>query len=83
MFEIIKPGTKFDFMRRKWIAFLVSGIVTVVGIASLIVQGGPKYGIDFGGGTLVQVRFSQQVTIDAIRNALQEGGLEGASVQGF
>ena len=83
MFEIIKPGTKFDFMRRKWIAFLVSGIVTAVGIVSLIVQGGPNYGIDFSGGTLVQVRFSQQVTIDAIRNALQEGGLEGASVQGF
>jgi len=88
MFEIIKPGTKFDFMRRKWIAFLISGLFTmagIIGIISLIVQGTNSlhYGIDFSGGTLVQVKFSQPVAIDAIRGALQEGGLEGASVQGF
>jgi preprotein translocase subunit SecF len=83
MFEIIKPGTKIDFMRRKGIAFFISGIFTVAGIVSLIVQGGPNYGIDFAGGTLVQVKFSQPVAIDAIRDALQAGGLEGGSVQGF
>jgi len=83
MFEIIKPGTKIDFMKRKWIAFLFSGIVMLVGIASLILHGGPNYGIDFAGGTLVQVKFSQPVAIDAIREALQDGGLTGGSVQGF
>jgi preprotein translocase subunit SecF len=83
MFEIIKPGTKIDFMGRKWIGFLFSGIVMLIGIVSLILHGGPNYGIDFAGGTLVQVKFSQPVAIDAIRGALQEGGLEGGSVQGF
>ena len=83
MFEIIKPGTKFDFMRRKGIALLFSGIVMLIGIISLILHGGPNYGIDFAGGTLVQVKFSQPVAIDAIRGAMQEGGLEGSSVQGF
>lgn len=83
MFEIIKPGTKFDFMRRKGIALLFSGIVMLIGIISLILHGGPNYGIDFAGGTLVQVKFSQPVAIDTIRGAMQEGGLEGSSVQGF
>jgi len=83
MFEIIKPGTKFDFMRRRKIGFLFSGIVMLIGIISLILHGGPNYGIDFAGGTLVQVRFSEPVAIDAIRAALQEGGVAGGSVQGF
>jgi preprotein translocase subunit SecF len=83
MFEIIKPGTKIDFMKRKWIGFLFSGVVMLIGIISLVVHGGPIYGVDFAGGTLVQVKFSQPVAIDAIRGALQDGGLEGASVQGF
>jgi preprotein translocase subunit SecF len=83
MFEIIKPGTKIDFMKRKWIGFLFSGIVMLVGIVSLILHGGPIYGVDFAGGTLVQVKFAQPVAIDAIREALQVGGLAGASVQGF
>src|SRR4030042_1465001 len=83
MFESIKPGTKIDFMKRKWIGFLFSGIVMLIGIISLVMHGGPIYGIDFAGGTLVQVKFAQPVAIDAIRGALQDGGLAGGSVQGF
>jgi preprotein translocase subunit SecF len=83
MLEIIKPGTKIDFMRRKGIGFLFSGIVMLVGIVSLIVHGGPIYGIDFAGGTLAQVKFSQPVEPEAIRGALKDVGLETSSVQGF
>jgi preprotein translocase subunit SecF len=83
MFEIIKPGTKIDFMGKKGIAFLFSGMVVLAGIISLILHGGPNYGIDFSGGTLAQVRFSQTVKIDAIRGALKEGGLESGSIQAF
>ena len=83
MLEIIKPGTKIDFMRRKWVGFLFSGLVMLVGIASLILHGGPIYGVDFAGGTLAQVKFFQPVEPDAIRGALKEAGLESNSVQGF
>lgn len=83
MFEIIKQGTKFDFMRWRKSAFLFSGVVMLIGIISLMLHGGPNYGIDFAGGTLVQLKFSQPVAIDAIRGALQDGGLQGGSVQGF
>lgn len=83
MLELIKPGTKIDFMRRKWLGFLFSGIVMLVGIASLILHGGPIYGVDFAGGTSAQVKFSPPVEPDTIRDALKEAGLESNSVQGF
>ena len=83
MLEIIKPGTKIDFMRRKWLGFLFSGLVMLVGIVSLIWHGGPIYGIDFAGGTSAQVKFFQPVEPDDIRGALKEAGLESNAVQGF
>jgi preprotein translocase subunit SecF len=83
MLEIIKPGTKIDFMGRRGLGFLFSSVVMLAGIISLILHGGPIYGIDFAGGTVAQVRFSQPVEIDAIKGALKEGGLETSSVQGF
>jgi preprotein translocase subunit SecF len=83
MLEFIKPGTKIDFMKRKGIGFLFSGVVMLIGIVSLVLHGGPIYGIDFAGGTLAQVKFSQPVGPDAIRSALKDAGLENSSVQGF
>jgi preprotein translocase subunit SecF len=83
MLEFIKPGTKIDFMGKKGLGFVFSGIVMLIGIASLILHGGPIYGIDFAGGTLAQVKFAQPVAIDAIRGALKDAGLESSSVQGF
>jgi preprotein translocase subunit SecF len=83
MLEIIKPGTKIDFMGKKGLGFVFSGIVMLIGIASLILHGGPIYGVDFAGGTLAQVKFAQPVAIDAIRGALKDAGLESSSVQGF
>jgi preprotein translocase subunit SecF len=81
--EIIKPGTKFNFMGNSTYAFLLSGMLIVIGILSLILHGGPNYGIDFSGGTLVQVRFSKPVDVAEIRNALNDGGLEGGLIQRF
>jgi preprotein translocase subunit SecF len=83
MLEFIKPGTKINFMGRIGIGFLFSGVVMLAGIASLILHGGPLYGVDFAGGTLAQVRFSQPVAIEAIKGALKDEGLEISSVQAF
>jgi preprotein translocase subunit SecF len=83
MLQIVKPGTKIEFMKRKRIAFVFSGIVMLAGIISLIVHGGPLYGVDFAGGTLVQVKFSRPVETDAIRGSLKEAGLESSSIQEF
>jgi len=78
---IIRPDTKFDFIGRRKIAFAASILVILVGLGSLIVQGGPKYGVDFAGGITVQVKADHQVDIDAMKSAMNGTGLEGLVVQ--
>jgi preprotein translocase subunit SecF len=79
--EIIRPGTKIDFMGKRKAAFFISVALIIAGIVSLIVHGGPNYGIDFAGGTLVQVRFLQPVSLDEIRESLKDAALEGTIQQ--
>jgi preprotein translocase subunit SecF len=81
MFELIKPGTRLDFVGKRHYAFLFSGIVTALSLLALVVSG-PRYGIDFAGGTLLHMRFHQAVDIGTIRDALGDLGSE-ASVQDF
>jgi len=63
-------NTNFDFLGKKMPFILASIALTVVGVGSLIVKGGPKYGIDFKGGTVTTVRFQQTPNEDQIRKAL-------------
>jgi preprotein translocase subunit SecF len=67
--EIFK-NTNFDFLGKKWPFIIASLILTVAGVGSLIVKGGPRYGIDFRGGALMYVRFNQNPPEDKIRAAL-------------
>lgn len=81
--EFIKPGINIDFLgREKW-AFAVSAFLILLGIISLIVKGGPRYGIDFAGGTIVQVRFKRPISADNIRSGLKKIGLGRSAVQPF
>ncbi len=81
MLQIIKPGTNIDFIGRRKYAFLFSGGLIALSVI-LFVSAGPKYGIDFAGGTLLHVRFQQDVGIGAIRQALDDLG-GAVSVQDF
>lgn len=67
--EIFK-NTNFDFLGKKWPFIFVSLILTVAGLVSLLMKGGPTYGIDFKGGTVTTVRFRNAVSEDQIRAAL-------------
>lgn len=69
--EIFKQ-TNFDFLRWKWPFIGLSLALTAAGVISLAVKGGPKYGIDFNGGTLVDVNFIKRPSAEAIRAALHE-----------
>ena len=53
--ELIKPGTNFDFVGRMNYAFGISLALIIISIASIVWHGGLNYGIDFAGGTLVQI----------------------------
>ena len=74
--ELFK-NTNFDFLGNKWPFIIVSLVLTVVGLGSLAMKGGPRYGIDFRGGTLVYVKFAEQPPIERLRSALSSklGGL--------
>jgi len=66
----ILVNTHFDFVRwRRW-AYLISTVAILVGLAHIAYSGGLRYGIDFAGGTLLQVRFERPITVDAVRTAL-------------
>jgi preprotein translocase subunit SecF len=61
----------------------VSLVVILVGMASLAVKGGPKYSIDFTGGTLLQLRFAEPVTAEQLRSVLSPVGLGQAEIVRF
>jgi len=81
--EFIKPDIHINFIGRRKIGYLLSGVLIAITFILLIARGGPNYGVDFAGGILVQVRFSQQVKPDDIRNALRAIAMGDSSIQRF
>lgn len=81
--QLIKPDTNLDFIGLKKIAFIVSAVVILAGLASLAIKGGPKYGIDFAGGMIVQVKVDKETNVNELKGALSEVDLPGMVVQTF
>jgi len=73
--ELFK-NTNFDFLGKKWPFIIASLVLTVAGLVSLAMKGGPRYGIDFRGGTMMDVRFASAPPVDRIRTELS-GKLHG------
>ena len=69
--EFIKPGTVFDFMKYRTTAVGVSSVLMVIAILSIFWPG-PNFGIDFSGGTEVQLRFRGEVGTAELRGLLEE-----------
>jgi preprotein translocase subunit SecF len=80
--ELIKPGTKIPFTRYRKIAVILSTAVNLAVLALLFFKG-PNLGVDFAGGTMVQLKFQQKVSIPEIRQALQTVQLGSSSIQDF
>jgi len=81
--QFIKYGVNINFIGRKKLAFIFSISIIVISIGSLIVNKGLKLGVDFAGGTLVQVAFKDKVDIADIKTGLNAVGLGKSSVQRF
>ena len=81
--ELIKPDININFIGYVKGALIFSLIVIGISLISLLIKGGPRYGIDFEGGTLVQVKFFNEVDISEVRVALDNLTIEGLSVQEF
>lgn len=75
--------TKIDFIGKRNISFIISGIISIIGIIAVIqiARGATNMGIDFSGGTAVQLKFTQQVSIEQARNALAKHNLKEANLQ--
>ena len=84
MMEIVGK-TAFDFMGKRNIAFAISGVLVVLGVIAVlgIMGGWANLGIDFAGGTAVQLKFDQALSIEDARKALQKHGLGEAELQEF
>ncbi|MDA8087659.1 MAG: protein translocase subunit SecF [Nitrospiraceae bacterium] len=82
MIEFIK-NTSIDFMGKRKFMFFISGALVSLGIFGLIMiwSGHGNMGIDFAGGTEVQVKFQKLVPMSDARNALESTGLKGLQLQ--
>ncbi len=82
MIEFFKTAN-YNFLRWKWHWIVASWVLILAGALSLWTKGGPRYGIDFKGGTLVYVKFAQPVDRDQLRAALAQQGLGGSTLQRY
>jgi preprotein translocase subunit SecF len=81
--EFIKPGIRINFVGFRRHAVIISGILILISIVSLIAHGGPNLGVDFKGGTLIQIKVPSEVGISELRASLEIMGLNDAQVQRF
>lgn len=80
--KILKEKTAIDFMGKRMPAFVFSGILLIVSVAAFFTQG-LNYGIDFTGGTIVEVAYAEPADLNAIRNVLSGSEFRDSSVQYF
>ena len=74
-------NANIDFLGKKWYFIAFSLIFSVAGLFSILFWHHIPYGIDFRGGTLVEVKFSQSPNDNAIRAAMDRAGLHHARIQ--
>jgi preprotein translocase SecF subunit len=73
----ILKNSNFDFMSKKAIALGISGLIVFAGLASLLLNGGPKLSIDFKGGTFVAVQYTEEINVQDVRSKMSEIDIEG------
>jgi preprotein translocase subunit SecF len=81
--ELIPHGTRFDFIGKKKITLWISAAAILVSIASIFLHAGLRYGVDFAGGLVAEIKFSKPVDVSEVRSASDAIGLKDAVVQRF
>jgi preprotein translocase subunit SecF len=82
MLELIKH-TKIDFLGKRKFAFIFSGILSLIGIFTIvqIANGRANLGIDFAGGTSMQLKFEKPINLHEVRKALEDGAIRDFDLQ--
>jgi len=81
--EFIKADINIDFMGRARSAVILSVVLILIGVAALVWRGAGLFGIDFAGGTVVQVRFNNPTSAKNIREGLKSTELARSAIQRF
>ncbi len=73
--------TNIDFIGKRWIAYVLSAIVLIVGMSVFFSRGENAYGIDFTGGQMQEYSFSKTIKVEDVRNSLIDIGIKDATIQ--
>ena len=76
-------NSNFNFIGKRKTARIFSIALILIGVGSLIIQGGPKLGIDFTGGTSLRLQFEKGVSIGEVRSAIASLGIGNAEIKNF
>lgn len=82
MFELIKQGTRIDFMSKTKIFFAVSAVLFVLSLGTVFSKGF-NFGIDFAGGTIIQMKFDSAPDVDKIRDTMDSLKIGEVVIQNF
>ncbi|HOV86211.1 MAG TPA: protein translocase subunit SecF [Syntrophobacteraceae bacterium] len=77
----IRPDIDINFVGMRFKAFVLSSLLILLSLAAMVWRGGLNLGVDFAGGTLVQIQFQRSTSPDEIRNALSDLGFAQSAIQ--
>ena len=80
--QLLKEKTNFNFMSKRKIAVVFSMLLILASIGSLVIQG-LNFGIDFTGGTMIELSYPEEAKLEEIRTKLEQNGYADAIVQNF
>ncbi len=79
--DLIKPGTHIDFVGKMRKAVILSAVLILISIGSLIYHKGPNWGVEFTGGSEIQIKLTKDVGPDQIKSTLDKAGYPPDEVQ--
>ncbi len=81
--ELIPPNTRINFIGKRKYTVWISAVAILMSLGSIFLHGGLRYGVDFAGGLLIQIRFSKPVDVSEVRSTMEAMGSKEANVQNF
>ncbi len=81
--DLIKPNSNYDFISKRGITFKISVALVVITLVSLLIHGGPNWGVEFTGGTEMHLKLPKHVDIDVLKDEFSSSGFPAETVQQF
>jgi preprotein translocase subunit SecF len=81
--ELVRHDIDIPFVRAMKPAAIFSAVLVVLGLAVFLVRGGLIFGIDFAGGTVIEIKFTEDIAIGDVRTALEDSNLGGSEIKHF